>query len=141
MLYALGPLTFTVAPFNADEVDRTSSADFAEKQLLGQRKGHEFVGEGEEKIVLRGSLFPETLGGLDGLAVLDALRSSGTPQMLLRGDGVDLGWFLIERVHGNNKHLNREGVGKKIDFTIELVRDDPPSAADYLATLFSILGG
>lgn len=140
MLYALGPLAFEVAPFNAHEFDRASAADFAAKDLLGRRKGHEFVGDGDEKIGLRGRLFPEKLGGLDGLALLDAMRASGVPQMLIRGDGTPLGWFLIERVRETSTHLNAAGVGRRIEFDIDLLRDDPPSAADFVAALFTLLG-
>lgn len=140
MLYALGPLTFEVAPFNTDKVDRESGFDFAEKQLLGRRRGHERVGEGEEKITLHGAIFPETLGGLDGLALLDAMRSAGTAQVLVRGDGAALGWFLIERVRETGTHLDARGVGRQIDVTIDLVRDDAPAPAAYLETLFTLLG-
>jgi len=140
MLYALGPLTFDVAPFNTHEVDRTSGFDFAEKQLLGRRKGRERDGDGDEKIVMNGTLFPETLGGLDGLDVLDGMRSAGTAQMLVRGDGKPLGWFLIERVRETGRHLNAQGVAKQIDFSIDLIRDDAPEPTDYLATLFTLIG-
>lgn len=140
MLYALGPLTFTVAPFNANEIDRSTAADFAKKQLLGRRKGNEFVGEGDEQITMHGTLFPETLGGLDGLDVLDVMRSAGVAQMLVRGDGRPMGWFLIERVRETGRHLDAKGVARQIEFSIELIRDDAPSAEDFLATLFTILG-
>lgn len=140
MLYALGSLTFTVAPFNASEIERVSAMDFAKKELLGRRRGHERVGEGEEQITLHGSIFPETLGGLDGLALLDSMRAQGVPQMLIRGDGTPLGWFLIERVRETGRHLNAQGVAKQIEFTVELTRDDKPSPENFLASLFSLLG-
>ncbi|WP_445489437.1 phage tail protein [Rhodopseudomonas sp. RCAM05734] len=140
MLYALGPLDFEVAPFNTHEVDRSHAADFASKDLLGRRKGHEFVGAGDERISFRGKLFPHKLGGLGELAILDALRDSGAPQLLLRGDGTPLGWFLIERVRESSSHLDGRGIGRMIEFEIELMRDDPPSAASYIANLFSLFG-
>jgi hypothetical protein len=140
MLYALGPLVFEVAPFNTHEVNRTHAADFAAKDLLGRRKSHEFVGAGDEKIEMHGKLFPQKLGGLDGLALLDGMRASGTPYMLLRGDGTPLGWFVIERVQEKSSHLDAKGVGRLIEFDIELTRDDAPSPANYLAGLFSLFG-
>jgi phage protein U len=140
MLYSLGPLVFEVAPFNTHEVKRTASADFAAKDLLGRRKSHEFVGDGDEKIELRGKLFPQKLGGLDGLAMLEGLRASGTPYMLMRGDGTPLGWFLVERVQEQSSHHDAKGVGRLIEFEIELVRDDAPSPANFLASLFTLFG-
>jgi phage protein U len=140
MLYALGPLDFEVAPFNTHEVERANSADFAAKDLVGRRKGHEFVGAGDERITMRGKLFPHKLGGLGALGILNALCDSGTPQMLMRGDGTPLGWFLVERVRESSSHLDGRGVGKMIEFEVELLRDDAPSAASYIADLFSLFG-
>jgi phage protein U len=140
MLYALGPLEFEVAPFNTHEVGRTHAADFASKDLLGRRKSHEFVGAGDERMSFSGKLFPHKLGGLDSLGVLNAIRDSGAPQMLMRGDGTPLGWFLVESVRERSSHLDAQGVGKLIEFDIELLRDDAPSAASYIANLFSLFG-
>lgn len=140
MLYAFGPLEFEVAPFNVHEIDRSASADFAAKDLLGTRKGHEFVGEGDETINMRGTLFPEKIGGLAGLDLLDAMRSAGAPQMLMRGDGKPFGWFIVIRVRESGSHIDAKGVGRKIEFEIELKRVDKPSAADFIASLFTLLG-
>ena len=140
MLYALGPLVFDVAPLNVHEADRSAEADFANKDLMGRRKGHEFVGEGDERINMRGRLFPEKLGGLAGLAMLDQMRASGAPQILVRGDGTKLGWFIVKRVSEQHGHLGRTGIGRQIEFDIDLLRDDAPSAANYVASLFSLLG-
>lgn len=140
MLYALGPLDFEVAPFNTHEVERSHTADFAAKELLGRRKSHEFVGAGDERITMRGKLFPHKLGGLDELGVLNAIRDSGAPQFLMRGDGEPLGWFLVERVRESSSHLDAQGIGRMIEFEVELLRDEAPSPASFIANLFSLFG-
>ena len=140
MLYALGPLDFEVAPFNTHQFGREHAADFAPKDLLGSRRGHEFVGDGEEIIKMAGKLFPHKLGGLDSLDMFGALRESGAPQFLLRGDGVPLGWYLITHVSETSTHLDGQGVGRMIDVEIELVKDDPPDPADYVTSLFTLFG-
>ncbi|HWW46533.1 MAG TPA: phage tail protein [Xanthobacteraceae bacterium] len=137
MLYSLGPLVVEVAPFNAHEVDRRHAADFAAKELLGRRKSREFVGTGDEVISLRGRLYPHKLGGLEDLALLNEMRESGVPQFLLRGDGLPMGWFLVERVQERSRHLDGRGVGQEIDVEIELVRDDPPSPSSFIDVWFS----
>ncbi len=140
MLYALGPLDFEIAPFNTHEVDRSHAADFAAKELVGRRKGHEFVGDGDERITMRGKLFPHKFGGLTSLDVLNAIRDSGAPQFLMRGDGAALGWFLVEHVTEKSSYLDANGVGRQIDVEIELLRDEPPSAESFVAVLFSLFG-
>ncbi len=52
MLYLLGAVALDTFPFSIDEVDRSASADFAVKPILGSLQGREFMGEGDETIVL-----------------------------------------------------------------------------------------
>jgi phage protein U len=140
MLMQLGALAFEVAPFNTHANDRQAAADYAAKDLLGRRRSREFVGEGDEKITIRGRLFPEVIGGLGGLAVLDAMRASGTAQPLVRGDGANLGWFVIEKVTEKSSLLGRQGIGRLIEFEIDLTRADPASGPDFLGFLFALFG-
>jgi phage protein U len=37
MLYALGPLTFEIAPVNAQEINRVTEASYVEKSVIGRR--------------------------------------------------------------------------------------------------------
>ena len=122
MLYQLGALTFEVQPFNTHEVGRDSGYDFAAKDIVGAQKPREKVGEADEKIRFECKLYPHRFGGLDGLDALDAMRKSGEPQILVRGDGRNMGWFLVEQVREKSGYLNARGVGREIEVTIELVR-------------------
>lgn len=140
MLYALGPLLFEVAPFNTHETEREAEMDFAAKDVLGRRRIHEKVGEGEEQFTMHGKLFPQKLGGLDELSLANAIRSSGAPQMLVRGDGTPLGWFLLRKVRERSSYLDTRGIGKMIDVDLELLRDDPPSPEGFVEVLFSLFG-
>lgn len=140
MLYAFGPLAFEVAPFNAHEIERRHGADFAAKDLLGRRRGHEYVGDGDETVSFTGKMFPHKLGGMESLDILDALRASGAPQMLLRGDGKVFGWFILTQARERSSFMDARGIGRVIDVDIELLRDDAPSATDYVASLFNLFG-
>lgn len=140
MLFAFGPLEFEVAPFNAHEFDRRHGADYAGKDLLGRRKGHEYVGDGDETVSLSGKMFPHKLGGLESLDILDVIRGSGAPQLLMRGDGKVYGWFLLVQARERSGFMDRRGIGRVIDVDIELLRDEPPGAADYVANLFNLFG-
>jgi hypothetical protein len=140
MLFQLGPLTIDVAPFNADRLKRVAGADFAVKPVVGAQQPREFMGESDEKITLSGTLFPTRLGGLDELATLDAMRASGEPQLLVRNDGANLGWFLIEKVE---EDVNLAGVvsavGATLHYAIDLVKSpNAASAGSIIATLISM---
>ena len=140
MLMALGPVTFEIAPFNPQKTDRTTSASWAEKSVIGRRPPLEFTGDGPETIKIAAKLFPEKFGGLSSLATLDTMRASGVPHFLMRGDGTPLGWFVVEQVAEKSSYLDAHGVGRSIEVDIVCKRADAPGAEGYMAALLSLIG-
>ncbi len=139
MLYTLGPIAFEVAPLNAMEVIEEGFGDFARKNVIGARRPHEPVGEGDESITIVGRLFPETWGGLTSLELLQAIRKRQSPQLLIRGDGKVLGFVVIREVAGRSNFLDEGGVGRLIDFDIVVEPTDAPSGPNSFFDLFSLL--
>ena len=137
MLYQLGVLSIKVHPFNVDKVQFDGSTDYVPKPVLGKEPPMEYVGEGANTWRLSGQLFPKAIGGLSELGILNAMRTSGRPQFLLRGDGTPLGWVVIEKVSTRESHLGGDGVGQKIEVDMELRRAGRPSRL----ALFTILLG
>lgn len=138
MLAQLGPLQFTVHPFNMNENDHDAGASFAAHEILGRMPSLEFVGEAAETWSVRGKLFPHRLGGLDEMAALHAMRRSGTAHFFMRGDGVPMGWVVIETVREKSSYLDAAGVGRVIEFEISLKRADGPSASGIFNALMSL---
>ena len=141
MLYQVGPLQFDIAPANLHEVNRWSATDYAKKPVVGRRQPHEYVGEGDDRLVLRGRLFPYKTGGLGCLEVANSIRASHAAQMVCRGDGAVLGWFIITDVHSRDERLGPNGVGQIIEVQISLEKADPPSAENHFANVFSLSPG
>lgn len=141
MLFQLGSVQFDVAPVNVHEASREVGHDFAAKDVIGAPKPRESMGEADEKVSMSGRLFPHRLGGLGGLAALEAMARAGTPQILVRGDGMVYGWFLIESVKEKSTYLDGRGVGREIEFDISLVRSpNAASAGSIMSMLFSLFG-
>lgn len=138
MLAQLGPLQFQVHPFNMNENDHEAGASFASHEVLGRMPPLEFVGEAPETWSVRGKLFPHKLGGLDEMAALHAMRRSGSAHFFMRGDGVPLGWVVIETAREKSSYLDSSGVGRVIEFEISLKRADRPSAAGIVNALMSL---
>lgn len=138
MLMILGDVIFEVAPVNVDETDHAGTASFAHHPVLGEMPPLEFTGEGPENWRLRGRILPEfnERAGLDsGLEAIDAIhamRRSGQAQWLMRGDGVPLGWVVILHASERSRRLNAIGVGRIIEFEIDLTRAKQ-SGADLAA--------
>jgi len=137
MLLQVGPLQFDVAPFNAHEIAHEAATEFAKKPVVGRRKIYEWVGEDEEKLKIKGKLFPFKIGGLGSLQLMQTLRQSGAPQYVVRGDGTVLGWYNIMECNTIDKHLSVDGIGEEIEVETVLERADSPGAA---ASFFNIFG-
>lgn len=135
MLYACGGVAFEVAPVNIHVFEREVGADFAAKDIVGERRPREFTGEADEKVSFSGRLFPQRFGGLEGLGALQAMARAGQPQILIRGDGLNLGWYLIESVKDRHAYIDREGVGRMIEFDIELVATPRRAGAGAMARM------
>ena len=137
MLYQLGSLAVKVAPFNVDKVQYDGTTDYVAKPVVGAEPPMEYVGEGANTWRLSGKLFPKVIGGMDELGILHSMRQSGSPQFFQRGDGVPMGWVVIENVSERSTHLAADGVGQQIEVDIQLRRAGKPSQL----SLFSVLVG
>ncbi len=138
MLMQLGAVTFEVIPFNTDEYSRDAAYDFAAHDVIGRLRPRESMGEGDETYRISGRLFPSHFGGLGSLDNLNTMLKSGTAQPLVRGDGRNLGWYLIESVSERSSYLRKDGVGGQIEFDISLTKSPAPSAASMIQTLMRL---
>ena len=141
MLLAIGPVRFVVIGFNTHETSQQSGADFAEKPVVGSRPLLEFVGASKETLTVNGKMFPQKLGGGGSLSQLLALKETGVPQFVMRGDGRTLGWFAIEKVNVTNTYFAANGAPRVVEFSVELCRAGMPAPASIAASLFSALFG
>ena len=136
MLMTLGPIRFEVYPFNATEYDHGHESNFVEKPVLGARPPLEWVGEGAESWSIKACIFPHRFGGLGDLKKLYQARAAGRPLYLMRGDGAQMGWVVIERVAERSSYLDAEGIGRVIDVDIAVRRAAKPSNGSFFS-LFS----
>lgn len=138
-LMQLGALSFRVIPFGLNAVAYGRGADHAPKNVIGTMRPREFVGVGDERIDITGTLFPETFPDKrNSRYLLDDMRRSGLPYLLMRGDGRNLGWFVIESVSEEESVLDAFGRGKLVEYTLSLARVPGPRPADYLRVLFQL---
>jgi hypothetical protein len=137
MLMSLGPIKFEVFPFNATEYGHDHESSFAEKPVLGARPPLEWVGEGAESWSISAKIFPHKFGGLGDLKKLYQARAAGRPLYLMRGDGAQMGWVVIEKVSERSSYLDAQGIGKVIEVDISVRRSAKPSNGSF----FSVFSG
>lgn len=144
---------FRVFPVNIDSTDHNTASDWARKEILGAAVFREWVGENDEEMHLRGKLFPyyyaaalrnerggvQIEPGVATIQLLDNMRKAGHVDLLVRGDGYQHGWFVIDRLSRASKSLGPDGIGREIDFEVVFTRIPRPSPQTYLSSLWPFL--
>ena len=136
LLYQWGPIQFRVWPLNVHEYDHETSSDWAHKEIAGAAIYREWVGENDETIYFRGKLFPYRVGGMGELEAFEALRRAGIANLLMRGDGQYMGWFVCEKLVRAHTFLSSEGVGQQVTFEAILSRVPVPENDAYMSELW-----
>ena len=144
MLFQLGAITFD-RKVDAEETSEDFGGDFAVKAVVGARQPREFMGPSDHKFTMSGEILPyfhNRIGigsGLDEVATLKAMAESGEPQILVRGDGTNMGWWLIEKGSLKSSQLSLRGIGNVIHHSVELVESPTAASASLLMTLLTSL--
>lgn len=146
VLYSWGGILFQVWPLNFHELDHMTRTDYAKKEVLEALPQREWVGEGDEEIQIRGRVFPfgrpgsRKMEGWDSLTAFEGARREGQAQMLIRGgtNGTVLGWFVVERLVRQHRHLAPNGIGKMVEFEALFTRCDSPDPVNYFGNSISL---
>ena len=136
MLMSLGPVRFEIYPLNTTGYGHDHESSFVEKPVLGARPPLEWVGEGAESWSITARIFPHRFGGLEDLKTLYQARAAGRPLYLMRGDGAQMGWVVIEKVAERSSYLDTNGIGRVVDVDITVRRAAKPSDGSFFS-LFS----
>lgn len=139
MLMQLGSVVFEVEPVNTDLTDHDVVGGFVHHPTVGARPPVEAVGEGPERRRILGKLFPHKFdGALAGLEELQAMCKAQEAQFLMRGDGVPMGWVVIDHVRERARYLDATGVGRVIEFEVTVWHADAPSAGGVFNALWRL---
>ncbi|SNY94048.1 hypothetical protein SAMN04515647_4373 [Cohaesibacter sp. ES.047] len=134
----IGAVSVDTKPFPADSFSRSSTATWAEKAVMGTLPPSEFMGEGPESLSLSGKLLPYKLGGLSELDTLRSYLKKGEVVPVMRGDGVRLGTYALTDISEKHDHLQREGVGFVIGYSLSL-KKMPETGAGQQQTVDGLL--
>lgn len=133
MLMTLGFFVFDMPTAAYQTIDRDTSWRIASNTRVGNRPAYQYLGPGEDKISLSGTLYPEITGGRTSLDLIRNMAEQGKAWPLIEGTGRNYGFWSILNVKETSSELMRDGAPQKIVFTIELVRVDE-KRLDILAT-------
>ncbi|MHB2246447.1 phage tail protein [Pseudomonas fitomaticsae] len=116
------PYYFNLDTAAFDELRRSTEYRWASQERLTRRPAQQAVGIGEEKITLKGAIFPGFKGGIKQLDTLRSLGAQLLPLTLTTGYGDVLGTWCLKNVDEEQSALLQGGIPRKQAFTLEFVR-------------------
>lgn len=137
MMMTLGMFVFEVQSLPYQQLQRSTQWRHPSQARVGQRPAYQYTGPGEDTITLSGTLHPELTGGRVTLDDVRIMADEGKAWPLIEGSGRVYGFWSVTSVEETSTLFFSDGVPRKIDFTINLVRvdeDDFQAFRDRAAT-------
>ncbi|WP_449440756.1 phage tail protein [Pseudomonas migulae] len=116
------PYYFNLDTAAFDSLRRSTEFRWASQERLSRRPAQQGVGIGDEKITLKGQIFPGFKGGLKQLDTLRSIGGRLQPLTLTTGYGDVLGTWCLKSVDEDQSALMQGGIPRKQEFTLEFVR-------------------
>lgn len=120
MLMQLGSYQFELNTALYQELTRRTEYRWATKQRHGLRPAKQFLGYGDDTISLTGVVYPDFRGGYGQVDGMREMAATGEPQLMVSGDGIIFGFWVIELVEEVQKHITKLGAPLKQEFMMEL---------------------
>lgn len=140
----LGEFQFSLETAAFDTLTRASEYRWATQQRIGRQPASQFIGLGEDKIELSGTIYPHFRGGLGQVGLMREIASEGVPLPLIysfENVGQYAGLWCINSISDNRSEFIRVGAAKKIEFSLSLTAygADETTEADVLLRVMSLL--
>ncbi|MFP6558133.1 phage tail protein [Paraburkholderia sp. B3] len=125
MMMALGQFVFSLSTLAYQELQRRTSWKHASTSRVGARNARQFLGDGDDTITMTGWFAPDQgIGKLSSLANLRSMGSDGDAYALVDGTGTVYGAFVIEGLDEGQTLHQKDGMPRRIEFTLSLTRVD-----------------
>ncbi|PTB19559.1 oxidoreductase [Trinickia symbiotica] len=125
MMMSLDQFVFALATTPYKELQRQRSWKHRTSSRVGARDASQFTGAGDDTITLNGMVAPDNgIGTIASLEKLAKMGDAGEAYVLVDGIGYVYGAFVIESLHETATYHTREGIPRKIEFSLTLKRVD-----------------
>lgn len=104
-----------------EELRRQNSFRWVAQERLARSTAQQAVGLGDEKISIKGAIFPAFKGGLGQLQALRSIGRQLQPLSLTTGYGEVLGNWCLTGIDEDQSHLLAGGIPRKQGFSLEFV--------------------
>lgn len=115
-----GAFAFSVDTAAYSSLTRDTAYRWAAHECPGQTAKREYMGPGDDRISLPGTVYPAYAGGLGQVDAMRDAAAQGKPLLLVDSRGVIWGYWCIEHVRDTQRHFLPGGIPRKIEFTLEM---------------------
>jgi phage protein U len=115
------PYYFNLDTAAFEELRRQTAFRWAGQERLTRSIAQQAVGQGEDKISLKGAIFPGFKGGLKQMDTLRKIGGRLRPLNLTTGYGEVLGTWCLVNIEEEQSHLLAGGIPRKQSFSLEFV--------------------
>ena len=116
------PYYFNLDTAAFDDLSRSTEFRWASQERLSRRPAQQAVGMGEEKLTLKGTIYPGFKGGLKQLDTLRTIGGRLQPLTLTTGYGEVIGTWCLKSINEEQGALLHGGIPRKQVFTLEFTR-------------------
>jgi len=117
----LKPYYFNLDTAAFDELSRKTAFRWAGQERLTRDISQQAVGQGEDRLTIKGAIFPLFRGGIGQLNVLRSIGRRLQPLTLTTGYGEVLGTWCLLSVDEEQAALLAGGIPRKQGFNLEFV--------------------
>ena len=143
-LAMLGYFAFNINTAPYTQMSESRTYRHARNSIVGGRPRGQYIGEGEETLSLSGILYPEVTGGKSNLYYLERMAKEGNAYTLITEGFKFKGMYVIDQINTTDSHFFKDGVARKIEFTLDLTKtDDKPASlyGDFLELTLNFIAG
>ena len=147
MMMVLGLYVFMLRTVPYQELQYQRSWRHAANSRVNRRPSTQFLGPDNDMLTLSGVLMPEITGGRLSLLALEQMAEQGKAWPLIEGSGTIYGMYVIEGLNQTKTEFFRDGMPRRIEFTLSLKRVDESlnnlqdTAASALSDISKTVGG
>ncbi|MDP2127231.1 MAG: phage tail protein [Pseudohongiella sp.] len=127
MMMSYGMFVFGLSTAAYQELQRQTAWRHSSQNRVGARPVRQYLGQGDDTIVLSGTLLPQFTGGQQHLDELRAMADEGAAWPLIEGTGYYYGLYVIESLSEGKSHHMSDGAAQRIQFSLTLAAVDPDS--------------
>ncbi len=131
-MMGLGDFRFCLDTAAHQELERNSAWRWPSVERIGARPALQYVGPGEDKITMRGTIYPHFRGGLGQVSAMREQAAKGLPLLMIDGTGRVWGKYVITDIREGQSTFFSNGMPRKVDFDLSLSMYDDDGAGSIV---------